>query len=91
MYVFTSNDRGYQYMPPQPEEKKIDIKKWGRVNASMKIKTLVEENPRQKDSMGWKSWNLIKEGMMVFEYLAAGGRTQDLMYDLRKGRIELYE
>jgi hypothetical protein len=60
--------------------------------SSLAGKTIVKlsaENPRREGTNGWKSWNLITEGMTYEQYVAAGGRRVDLAWDLKAGHIEL--
>lgn len=47
-----------------------------------KITKLVKDNPRQKGTHGFRSFALIKNGMTYEQYLAAGGRRNDLAWDL---------
>lgn len=47
-----------------------------------RITKLTKENPRRKGTIGFKSFNLIKSGMTYEQYLAAGGRRQDLAWDV---------
>ncbi len=47
------------------------------------------KNPRREGTHGWKSWEIIKDGMSYEDYVAAGGRNRDLMHDVKLGRIEL--
>ncbi len=47
-----------------------------------KITKLVKENPRQKGTHGFRSFALIKNGMTYEQYLAAGGRRNDLAWDV---------
>lgn len=54
-----------------------------------KIVKLVKENPRREGSVGFKSFSKIKSGMTYEQYLAAGGRRQDLAFDLAQGYIKL--
>lgn len=53
-----------------------------------KLYVKVEANPRRKGSIGAKSFNLIKNGMLVEDYIAAGGRMQDLRWDLTHKYVE---
>jgi hypothetical protein len=46
-------------------------------------------NPRREGTHGWKSWNLLQDGMSFEEYRKAGGRNNDLQWDLDKGFCEL--
>ena len=54
-----------------------------------KITKLQRENPRREGTHGHKSWELIKNGMTVDAYLDAGGRMNDLRWDLSRKRIKL--
>lgn len=54
-----------------------------------RIYKLVEGNPRKEGSLGWHSWNLLKEGMTFEEYRRAGGRCKDLDWDLSKSFVEI--
>ena len=88
MIQMTTNNRGYQYMPKIAQTASIEVEKHKQVDRNLKIKKLVEGNPRRQDSGGWHSWNKIKEDMTIAEYLKAGGRIVDLMWDLHKKFIE---
>lgn len=57
--------------------------------AGKKIYRLVKENPRREGSIGWTSFNLIRDGMTYEEYISAGGRAGDVQWDLDHGFIEL--
>lgn len=46
------------------------------------IRKLVKDNPRRKGTAGFKSFTLIRPGMTYEQYLAAGGRRQDLAWDI---------
>ena len=54
-----------------------------------KLTKLAKDNPRQKGTWGWKSWNLIKNGMTYEDYLKAGGRRNDLAWDVARKRIKV--
>jgi hypothetical protein len=54
-----------------------------------KINKVAKENPRRKGSIGFKSFALIKNGMTYEQYLEAGGRRQDLAFDLTAGHVKL--
>lgn len=61
-----------------------------RIDRNKKIYKLVDHNPRtKKTSQGYKSWEIITQGMKVETYLAKGGRVQDLSWDLERKWIEL--
>lgn len=53
------------------------------------IVKLRDDNPRKQGTHGWNSWELIKKGMTVAEYLEAGGRRNDLAWDVDHHWIEL--
>lgn len=55
------------------------------------IHIVVKKNPRKEGSHGWHSYGKMKEGMTIEEYLKAGGRRVDLMWDADKKNIELKE
>ena len=62
-----------------------------RNNPDLVIVKVSKENPRKEGTHGWNSWNLLKEGMTVAEYAAAGGRGNDLRWDIDKGFVTLEE
>lgn len=82
-----------------PKEKKVKAPK-GESNpaenrgrnssyASKKIYKKTEENPRRENTHGHKSFSVIKNGMTFEDYIAAGGRANDLRWDLERGHLEL--
>jgi hypothetical protein len=56
--------------------------------AGGKFFKLVEANPRREGTHGFKSFNLLKNGMTYEEYIAAGGRNNDLRWDIDHGWVE---
>lgn len=48
------------------------------------ITRLVKENPRREGTFGYKSFALIKDGMTYEDYLAKGGRREDLAWDVER-------
>jgi hypothetical protein len=46
-----------------------------------KIYKLVPSNPRKEGSWGWKSFNVITDGITYEDYIRLGGRPQDLAWD----------
>ncbi len=48
-----------------------------------------KDNPRREGTWGHKSFALIKDGMTYEAYKAAGGRNNDLMWDVEHGHLEL--
>jgi len=71
--------------------KKAASKPVGRKSAfsGKKIFKLAKENPRRNGSIGFKSFALIKNGMSYEQYIAAGGRRQDLAFDLEAKHVKL--
>lgn len=55
----------------------------------MKIHKLVDANPRREGTHGYKSFALIKNGMTYEEYIKAGGRPNDLAWDIDHKYVEL--
>jgi len=60
-----------------------------RLDPQLKIVSQVEGNPRREGSIGFKSFNKIKNGMTYEQYIAAGGRRQDLDFDLKQKYVRL--
>jgi hypothetical protein len=60
-----------------------------KTSDSQRIFRVEKKNPRKEGSHGWNSWNVIKDGMTVADYLAAGGRRSDLAWDIDHGWTEL--
>lgn len=63
----------------------------GRVSAfsGKKITKLAKDNPRRQGTAGHKSFSLINNGMTYEQYVAAGGRRQDLAFDLAHKYVSL--
>ena len=57
--------------------------------AGKKIYLKVDENPRRKGTHGHKSFALIKNGMAIEDFIAAGGRMADLRWDLLHKNVEV--
>jgi hypothetical protein len=57
--------------------------------AGKKIYKLAKGNPRREGTHGWKSYNLVHDGMSFEEYIEAGGRATDLQWDLDHQFVEL--
>jgi hypothetical protein len=53
------------------------------------IRKVADANPRREGTNGYNSWELIKNGMTYEKYIAAGGRRQDLAWDLARGYVKL--
>lgn len=43
---------------------------------------LIDKNPRREGTAGHKSWSVIRNGMLYDDYIKAGGRRQDLVWDI---------
>jgi hypothetical protein len=52
---------------------------------------LVDKNPRREGTWGYRSWELIQDGMSYEAYKAAGGRNNDLQWDIDRKRIEVVD
>jgi hypothetical protein len=52
---------------------------------------LKKQNPRREGTAGFHAWNLLRKGMTVDEYLAAGGRRDHLRWDIDKGNCKLVD
>jgi hypothetical protein len=63
----------------------------GRTSAfsGKRIIKLVKENPRREGTVGFKSFRLIKSGMTYDQYIKAGGRRQDLAFDIAKKYVRV--
>jgi len=60
--------------------------------AGMVIYPLQAENPRRKDSHGYRSYDILlknRDGITFEEYIAAGGRRNDLDWDSKHNYVEL--
>jgi hypothetical protein len=53
------------------------------------IRKLVDENPRREGTFGYASFALIKNGMTYEKYIEAGGRRQDLAWDIERKYVKL--
>ena len=73
---------GGQPEPSAPAPKK---KSGARAAFGMdqRIKVLAEENPKREGSASFDRFALYRDGMSVAEYLDAGGRRPDLVWDCR--------
>lgn len=49
----------------------------------------VDGNPRREGTHGFKSFALIKNGMTYEQYITAGGRANDLAWDVEKGNVKI--
>lgn len=58
-------------------------------NAEHRLYKLVKKNPRREGTNGYKSFELVRNGMTYRQYVEAGGRNNDLRWDVDKGYIVL--
>ena len=49
----------------------------------------IQNNPRRHGTYGYRSWEIIEDGMFYEAYYAAGGRQRDLKWDLDKGWVRV--
>lgn len=72
------------------KKKTVEDGKRGRPSdfAGKKLYVKTAENPRREGSHGAASFALIKNGMTIDEFVAAGGRMADLRWDVAKGHVE---
>jgi hypothetical protein len=63
----------------------------GRISqfAGKKIIKLVSVNPRRNGTAGFKSFDLLRNGMSYEKYIEEGGRRVDLAYDLEHKYVAL--
>lgn len=48
-----------------------------------------DNNPRREGTHGWTSFDRLKSGMTYEEYRLAGGRSNDLAWDIKHGYVEV--
>jgi hypothetical protein len=64
-----------------------------RLNPTLKIVPLVEENPRREKTFGFKSMALVlknrRKPMTVETFVEKGGRLRDLHWDLEAKHVKL--
>lgn len=60
-----------------------------RLNPQMSIVKLADGNPRRKGTFGYKSFDKIKNGMTVEQFVEKGGRLRDLHWDLERKHVKL--
>ena len=66
-----------------PANKRMHVKK------SATITILVAVNPKRKGTLKFQRFDLYKNGMTVGDYIAAGGRSGDINYDVANGYISI--
>ena len=65
-----------------------------KANKQDTIVVVVDKNPRREGTWGWKSYNIIlnhdsDQDLTVEKYLELGGRMNDLLWDVKKDRLQL--
>ena len=60
-----------------------------RVGPQDRIYRLVKENPRRPGSNAYASWEVIRDGMTVGEFLEEGGLRKHLRSEVKRGRVEV--
>lgn len=53
------------------------------------LRKVATDNPRREGTHGYNSWEHIKNGMTYEKYIEAGGRRQDLAWDLAHGFVKV--
>lgn len=76
---------------PAPKKKALPSDKPGPRSSKVgkKIYKLVDGNPRREGTHGFTSFALIKDGMPYDDYIKAGGRNNDLGWDIDHKYVEL--
>lgn len=59
------------------------------IDSSLKIIKKVSGNPRREGTFGYNSFQLIKSGMTVEQFVKKGGRLRDLHWDVDHEYVEL--
>jgi aldehyde dehydrogenase (NAD+) len=59
------------------------------VNGARRITWVTEENPKQERSKSHDRFALYRVGMTVDEFIAAGGKREDIKWDMERGFIRL--
>lgn len=54
-----------------------------------KIFKAQEDNPRREGSKGYKTWDLIEDGMTIEDFLEVGGEYVHLVYDYGRGAVDI--
>ena len=65
-----------------------------KANKQDTIVVVVDKNPRREGTLGWRSYNIIlnhnsDEELTVAKYLELGGRMNDLLWDVKRDRLQL--
>ena len=73
-----------------PKVEGAEPTKRGKRIENQKIKILVKDNPKRPSSASFGRFELYKTCKTTDEFLAAGGYSADLRYDVEHEFIELY-
>ena len=83
---------------PRPNDKSAGTgtgAKRGRKSrfAGRKIVLIKRDNPRRPGTHGWRSYEILRDAgrrnLTYEQYIEAGGRSNDLAWDLDKGHVEV--
>lgn len=74
-------------MPVTMAITKDNVKTRVRYTQSSIITVKVSANPKRKNTLAAKRFELYKSGMTIADYVKAGGRTGDINYDVIAGFI----
>ena len=66
-----------------------DKKPQRRVSKQAVITLVTADNPKRTGSLAHARYALYDTGMTVEEYVAAGGRSGDIHYDVESGHITI--
>lgn len=72
--------------PKPPRDKKTDSVDTLRI---YKLGEWRSSNPRKEGTHGHRSFEIVEDGMLVADYLKAGGRRNDLAWDVDHGFVKL--
>lgn len=73
----------------QPKEHIMPANNRMHVKKTAIIMIVAGENPKRKGTLAFNRFNLYRNGMTVGEYIAAGGRSGDVNYDVAAGYITI--
>ena len=71
----------------QPKEHTMPANNRMHVKKAAVITVVAGENPKRIGTLSFTRLNLYRTGMTVGEYIAAGGRSGDINYDVAAGYI----
>lgn len=74
---------------PKAETAPKEPRKIAGFPKTAKITIVAEENPKRKGSGAYDRFSKYRNGMTIEAYLAAGGTTGDVNWDLEKGYIKI--